>query len=401
VRLGWVRLRLALTFALITAVAVGVMAFFAIRFGTARLEDQAERDLRDQVARVVPRIDPRNISALPADEPDTWLVSTARNQQPKKLGASKIEPPLISIATDAVQGGPQQQRYSQNGSDYLLYAQPLGRSAPRLVIVGARPLAAEQSDADSLRLRIGLAAALVVVFTLVAGFWLAGRWLRPARRALEQQQEFLANAAHELRTPIAVIQASASQALSRQRPTEEYVLALAEIRHAAERAGRSVSDLLDLARFDAHQAVLRRAPLRLDLLAEEVAASVPTEDVVVEVVPSDPVVVPADYSLLRQAIDNVVRNATRRASHVELEVSGFRKDVCVEVRDDGPGFPADLLPSVFERWRSGNGRTDRRGSGLGLSIVRSIVEAHGGHAEAANRPEGGAMIRLWLPRTRH
>ena len=87
-RLGWVRLRLALTFALITAVAVGVMAFFAIRFGTARLEDQAERDLRDQVARVVPRIDPRNISALPADEPDTWLVSTARNQQPKKLGAS-------------------------------------------------------------------------------------------------------------------------------------------------------------------------------------------------------------------------------------------------------------------------------------------------------------------------
>ena len=110
---------------------------------------------------------------------------------------------------------------------------------------------------------------------------------------------------------------------------------------------------------------------------------------------------PADYSLLRQAIDNVVRNATRRASHVELEVSGFRKDVCVEVRDDGPGFPADLLPSVFERWRSGNGRTDRRGSGLGLSIVRSIVEAHGGHAEAANRPEGGAMIRLWLPRTRH
>jgi signal transduction histidine kinase len=222
--------------------------------------------------------------------------------------------------------------------------------------------------------------------------------LRPARRALEQQREFLANAAHELRTPIAVIQASASQALTRPHESEDYVRALSEIRAAAERAGTDVSEMLELARLNAGQAVPRKAPLRLDLLVEEVAAVVSRDTVAVEVLPSEAIVVDADYSLMRQAVTNVAVNATRRAQTVTLSVRVDGRDAVVEVADDGPGFAPDLLPQVFDRYRRGSGAADGEGSGIGLAIVRSIVEAHGGRAEAMNRPEGGAVLRLRVPR---
>jgi signal transduction histidine kinase len=174
---------------------------------------------------------------------------------------------------------------------------------------------------------------------------------------------------------------------------------LAEIRSAAERAGTGVGEMLDLARLDAGQAVPRRAPLRIDLLLEEVAAGVHTPSAVT-VSPSEALVVDADYSLLRQAIDNVVQNAARRAPHVELSVSAVGKDAVVEISDDGPGFAPDLLPRVFDRYVRGDNRADRAGTGLGLAIVRSIVEAHGGRAEATNRPDTGALIRITLPRSR-
>ncbi|MEZ5258584.1 MAG: histidine kinase dimerization/phospho-acceptor domain-containing protein [Ilumatobacteraceae bacterium] len=130
-----------------------------------------------------------------------------------------------------------------------------------------------------------LLAALLVV-AAAAGWLIAGFALAPARRAMRDQQGFLADAAHEMRTPLAVIMASSSQALSRSRTPEEYVRSLSEIRSAAERASAGVNELLDLVRFDSGQAIPRLAPLRLDLLAEEVAASVRSDDAVVTAPPA-------------------------------------------------------------------------------------------------------------------
>jgi signal transduction histidine kinase len=210
---------------------------------------------------------------------------------------------------------------------------------------------------------------------------------------MAQQRDFLADAAHELRTPLAVIQASASQALARPRERDEYVQALAEIRAAAERAGTGVAELLDLARLEGGQAVPRTAPLRLDLLAEEVAASVRVDGCAVEAVPGEPVVVDADFSLLRQAVENVVRNAAAHAAHVWVTVT-TEKQAVIEIVDDGPGFPPGLAEHAFTRFQRGD---TSPGTGLGLAIVRSILTAHGGHATAANRAEGGAVVRLCLP----
>jgi signal transduction histidine kinase len=204
-----------------------------------------------------------------------------------------------------------------------------------------------------------------------------------------------------MRTPLAVILASSSQALARPRSSEEYVRSLSEIRSAAERASTGVNEMLDLVRFESGQMMPRIGPLRLDLLAEEVAASVRPDGVetVAEIVadPADPVVVAADMALLRQAIDNVVRNAARRSTRVELLAHVDGRDGVIDVVDDGPGFDPAVLPRVFERYQRG----DRRGeAGIGLAIVKAIATAHGGSVAARNNDGGGATVSIRIPLAR-
>jgi signal transduction histidine kinase len=190
--------------------------------------------------------------------------------------------------------------------------------------------------------------------------------------------------------------ASASQALSRPRSTEEYVRSLSEIRSASERASAGVSQLLDLARFDSGQVIPRLAPLRLDLLAEEVAASVRSDSCTVVAEPGPAVVVDADMALLRQALDNIVSNAVRRSGRVTITTAVDGRDGILEVTDDGPGFDPTVLAHVFDR----NRRGDTRGNaGIGLAIVQAILAAHGGAAEADNPVAGGARVVLRVPRS--
>lgn len=263
--------------------------------------------------------------------------------------------------------------------------------------VTVAPTSDRDHELSGLRWRtIGLAAGILLASVLL-GWYVAGLALGPARQAVNDQQGFLADAAHEMRTPLAVILASASQALNRPRSSEEYVRSLSEIRSAAERASAGVNEMLDLVRFESGQAIPRLAPLRLDLLAEEVAAAVRPESGEVVAHPSDPVVVDADMALMRQALDNLVRNAVRRAENVELAARLDGALAVVEVLDNGPGFDPAVLPRVFERYQRG----DRRGeAGMGLAIVKAIVTAHGGTIEAANRDVGGAVLRIRLPLSR-
>ena len=226
---------------------------------------------------------------------------------------------------------------------------------------------------------------------------MSGRALDPIRAANARQRDFIADAAHEMRTPLAVIRASASQALSKPRETDEYVAALNEIESASESAGAAVNELLELARIDSGQFAPRLAPLRLDLLAEEVVAGIRVDGCTLAATSDEPITVDADYALLRHAAENVVRNAAARATEVTVRAVVDGKWAAIEVVDNGPGFAPELLPEVFERFRRG----DKRGStGLGLAIAKSIMVSHKGSAEATNRPAaegGGAVVRLVLP----
>lgn len=145
---------------------------------------------------------------------------------------------------------------------------------------------------------------------------------------------------------------------------------------------------------------MRLAPLRLDLLVEEVASSIRVDGVSVEAHPGEAVVVEADYNLVRQVIDNIARNAAARAGKVNLTTALETRCARIEISDDGPGFDPGVIDSVFERFRRG----DQSGStGLGMSIARTIVEMHGGSCHAENRPvdddgsPAGALVVVRLP----
>lgn len=390
------RLRLAVLFGLVAAaLAVGPLLLW--RSGRA----EAIRDDFDDG--LIEQMDVLQREFLAGAElEDIWFPAWFVQREDEWIdpigNEADLEPPLLTWARET-DDWPSFRTYSQDEQSFRGYVSPIGDSEV-LVTLGDTDVL--DQELDDLNRRTLLWGGALGVMAVGLGWVSASLALAPTRRMLADQQGFLADAAHEMRTPLAVITASSSQALSRPRSSEEYVRSLSEIRSAAERASTGVNELLDLVRFDTGQAIPRLAPLRLDLLAEEIAAStiVPVADGAdrVEVVaePSDPVVVDADMALIRQAIDNVVRNAVRRATRVELTSRVEDRTGVVEVRDDGPGFSEEVLPRVFDRYQRG----DQRGEvGVGLAIVKAIVEANGGTVTAANAPDGGAVVTIRLPLT--
>jgi signal transduction histidine kinase len=350
------------------------------------------------------------------------FVVQPRERTYTALGETDIEPPLFKLA-EAADSTLRDDWFSQQGRSFSSFTRKYNDSTSLVALVDMGwwdPWLADQ--------RSGVWRWMVLgwLMTGLAAAGAARLLLIPARRIVRERTDFLADAAHELRTPLAVIQASAGHALTRERSVGAYTEALTEIRSAAERASLGVTEMLDLARFDAGQAVPRLAPLRLDLLAEEVATSTRVEgcEVIAETGPS--VLVQADMALLRQAVDNIVRNAAARSTRVMLRSSIDGGDGKIEVIDNGPGFAVEHLPYVFERYRRG----DARGSlGLGLPIAASIVAAHGGRIdvvspnapqidpdgpeitsrtaadgsgdeEIVKRPPVGATVTIRIPRTR-
>jgi signal transduction histidine kinase len=325
----------------------------------------------------------------------SWFVSLKENEvYDDPFVESDLLPPVKNWLRDAA-GKPDFRDYPVEGADgFLAYVRPTSVETGYVTLVQVR----ERNEAlNRLSSRFWSIVALIGGASLVLGYVVAGLALGPAKRAMGDQQGFLADAAHEMRTPLAVIMASSSQALARSRSSEEYVRSLSEIRSAAERASSGVNEMLDLVRLQTGQAIPRLGALRLDLLAEEICASVRPEGAEIIAEPSEAVVVDADMALLRQAVENLVRNAARRAQRVELLTRSEDRDGVLEVIDDGPGFDPAILPRVFERYQRG----DRRGeAGMGLAIVKAIVSAHGGTAVAANRPEGGASVSIRIPLNR-
>ncbi len=384
-----IRIQLTAMYAALAAVAVGLLAWIAISTGNDRIVQSAERDAENVVREMALVGFNRELTS----PNNTWIVNPV-DRWVDPYGDTWVEPPLFTIADSALTSGHSAfTEFEQNGA-WLAFAEPPNDiDTSNNVVVTAIDLGGYEGDQRSFQIRVILAALTLMAATTAAAWWLAGRSLQPARDAMARQRDFIADAAHELRTPLAVIRASASHTLSKDRTSAEYTNSLAEILAATERAGSGVGELLELARLDAGQAQPRKAPLRVDLLIEEVAASVRVDDTEITATTGESIVVDADYALLRQVVENLTLNAASRADEVELSVVRAADTVTIQVSDDGPGFDEDILPHVFERFRRG----DNRGStGLGMAIAKSIIEAHGGTVAAANRTTGGAIVKLHL-----
>lgn len=283
---------------------------------------------------------------------------------------------------------------SRDGEEVTLLATPFysdvtGR--PAGTVLSASPTSPPDDSRRKLVLAMVIGCAGLLVLAAGTGWVLAGRSLHPAARGLTQQEELLADAAHELRNPIASIQASLEAA---ELDPESGERAIRTALVSARSAGQTVDTLLRRARVESGAESIRQVRLRLDQLVADVVEELPGGTRIET--SGGPVVVEGDPVLIRVAVRNLLDNAIRHGHKpgevpkVELTISqdGFA------VADRGPGPPE--AGDGFHRFRQGN----PGGTGLGLSIAAWIAEAHGGSLSLLPREGGGTTAQLTLgPRT--
>ncbi|MEV4168237.1 HAMP domain-containing sensor histidine kinase [Nonomuraea sp. NPDC049709] len=227
-----------------------------------------------------------------------------------------------------------------------------------------------------------------------------------ARRSEELMRRFMADASHELRTPLTSIRGFAElYRLGEEKDLAEAVRLLSRIEGQAARMGLLVEDMLLLARLDQRRELAMR-PVDLLSLAATVVIDAQTlaPDRRIELVRlfggDGDVIVTGDETRLGQVLNNLVTNAlthTPAGTPFQVRVGIDGDQAVVEVADEGPGFPAEVAERVFERFYRADPARSTGGSGLGLSIAATLVEAHGGIVLAESEPGKGALFRVILP----
>ena len=272
---------------------------------------------------------------------------------------------------------------------------PLGKIEDTAAAIAAGDLSRRIENTDE-RTEVGrLGRALNAMLHQIEGAF------RERQRSEERLRRFVGDASHELRTPLSSVQAYAElfERGARDRP-EDLARAMAGIERGAKRMGVLVDDLLLLARLDQGRP-LDRKPVDLAEVAGDAvdAARAVDPDRPLEL-EAEPVVVEGDPERLRQVIDNLlanVRSHTPPGTPARVRVGRDNSSALVEVADEGPGLTEEQATHAFERFYRGSPSRSRDGgsSGLGLSIVAAIAQAHGGAVDVSSGP--GATFRVVLP----
>jgi two-component system OmpR family sensor kinase len=454
-----IRWKLTLAFALaLTTVltAVGIFLHFQL---SSDVDHDIERNLRTRAAQLSGLLMREPISALPTSaaeqlEPDETIAQILTPTGGVVAATAYADVRLLTPEQlrDAAVGELFVDRPGDIHLDESLriFAMPVHARGENFVVVVTDSLdERSQTLASTLGVEIvGLAAALIA--SCGAGYWVSGLALRPVeelrrraaaisgddladtqraplpvspvpdevgrlgrtlndmlerigraqaaqRNVLEQQRRFLADASHQLRTPLAIIKAEVELAQSGTTRGDDLQTALTSIGEETDRLSRLTEQLMVLAAADEQRLSLSRESVKLGDLLEEVAgrgrgrAQLQARTITVE---SDETTVSADRQRLEYALGNLMDNALTHGAG-DLELCGRRDGEVVElhVRDHGSGFPESYLAHPFVRFAPT--ASTGRGTGLGLAIVQAITEAHGGVVSLAN--DHGASVRLALP----
>jgi len=223
--------------------------------------------------------------------------------------------------------------------------------------------------------------------------------------AFAAQHQFLADASHELRNPLAIIRTNADVALAEPDPLpDDLRQAMVVVKRASDRMARLVDDLLALARREAP--TFANEPVDLGRAvaegSEDFLVAAETRGIVLDRAIAPGVVVMGDQDALKRAVANLLENAVRLApanSRIRLAVGSERGFAWIAVSDEGPGIAPEHQPRVFDRfWRSDKARSRADGgTGLGLSIVRQIARSHGGDVQLQSKLGLGSTFTIWLP----
>jgi heavy metal sensor kinase len=320
-----------------------------------------------------------------------------------------------------------------------------GRPGERIVV--GHSLVSESADLRRFALMLAGVGGAILLLGLAGGWWLATRAIRPiedisetalkisavdlSRRinvsdteselgrlvdvlnstfarleaSFAQQQQFTSDAAHELRTPVSVMLAQTQTALSRARGPAEYRETVQTCERAAQRMRRLIESLLELARLDAGQETMQRAPLDLARVAaesvEQVRPLAAARGITIHLEGSAAECT-GDAERLAQVITNLVTNAVhynKTGGEIRVTTAREKDSVLLTVADTGLGIAPEHLPHIFERfYRADPARTSSQGrTGLGLAISKAIVEAHSGRIDVTSETNVGTKFTVRLP----
>ncbi|MBY0472521.1 HAMP domain-containing histidine kinase [bacterium] len=263
---------------------------------------------------------------------------------------------------------------------------------PLLILQVAVPLDLLQRERLGLITFFILSIPLILVIAILAGFYVSKRALIPISTAFESQERFVADASHQLKTPLAILRGELDLMLSRERSADETRGFLKSASGEINYLSRMVEDLLVLARVDAGSGSLSINTLRLDETLIEAISSLEklaaTRGVKLKLnleTPGAgaraPYEVAGDADLLRSMLQSFIENALKyspEGASVEVKAADHDREVSVSIQDQGPGIPKEALDKIFERFyrAEDQGREKIRGTGLGLAIARQIAEVH-------------------------
>ena len=437
--------RLALVFGLVTVgVSVLVGGFVLLRYHSglsSQVDENLETRFEDVISAVAHTQGPlagRNRPIIPRTEVFAQVIDEQGHvvdASPKALLDDSVLSKRQLAAATRHQHTIEQTVPTRANHARLLVGTETVRGQRLVVVVGASldPL---QRAENQLVTDLAIALPILALVVIAAGWVLAGAALRPVRRmvgeadafstqrrgqrlsvpsaeeiaelarrlnamlgrieeAIDHEHAFLDDASHELRTPIAIARAEIELA-TMQATDPAGAAALASALEEVERLDHLATNLLVLARARA-AGPPPAEPVDLTAVAERAVDDVerarPREGIELHV--GGDASATGDAVALERAIANLVDNATRHArSRVDVTLTRENGRATVEVRDDGPGFPVELLDHAVDRFVRGN---TGGSAGLGLAIVDAVAGAHGGGIEISNDAAGGARVLLWLP----
>lgn len=251
---------------------------------------------------------------------------------------------------------------------------------------------------------IALGSPVVLLLAGLGGYWMAGRALEPIHESFRRVTEFTADASHELRTPVAIIQTTAELMLARPRTQEEHTKAWTAITNETGRTSRLIADLLTLARADAGKVDFDLLPINLlDIVreaADEMRIMAESKGLEMQLLSSEACGILGDSEALRRAVCILLDNAIKFTSapgRVTVAVRGGVR-CSVTISDTGVGIAPPDLPNIFKRfYRVSKDRSRTTGgAGLGLSIANSIVERHHGEIRAESTFGKGSTFTILI-----
>lgn len=410
---GTVRLRLVAwnlgVLGLVIALVVGAAIFLEARSTDAAIA----RDLNEGAARAAERLEhfaheaeEHEIDEVIPGEGRELLVLARKRELPRTfLNRANMPAGLPDEAgfAAAMDGRTLITERTRDDLTLRVLSVPVSREGK---VIGAVQVAKSTGEARRALARTTLVlsatGALGLLLAVPLGFFLAARAMRPITDALDRQRRFVADASHELRTPVAVLRARAD-ALAREGAS---ATELERLRRDADELSTLLVDLLGLARLDAGQVELRREAIPLGDVVEELTdqlAPLARErgiELVAHPQTGAAVFARADLARTRQVLRALLDNALGFArSEVRLEVVRLDHRACLRVRDDGPGIPEEALPRIFDRFYrpdASRSREGRGGAGLGLAIASELVTAMGGELRVESSP-AGATFTVALP----